>query len=301
MHGMNEFPGFPWEVEWSITWACNTHCFFCSTGRYDRSLYAADVGLVAERIIAAKPLTVTLSGGEPLVHPKIGGVIDAFLNKKLPLNLTTNGLALSRLSPIQFSGMNWIRISLHAESDDVAKRIMGQTYNVRKVISNIEALGRHNVNFSIFALLTKANSSQCEITKLVKLVKNLGAARLEIGIIKLLGWANKEMLLPKKELERSLEFLIEAASAYGVEVSIPEIDQDLHLCSARARNAAIFPDGSVRSCSFDHDEQWGNILSDSLEEIWRRRSKLDNYCDRCAPGGYQQDFSRGDIPITSIE
>jgi len=300
MHGMNEFPGFPWEVEWSITWACNTHCFFCSTGRYDRSSYAADVNLVAERIIAVRPLTVTLSGGEPLVHPEIGSVIDLFLNRRVPLNLTTNGLCLSRLSPIQCSGMNWVRISLHAESDDIAKGIMGQSYNVRKVISNIETLRQHNENFSIFTLLTKANSSCSEINKLVKLTKSLGAARLEVGIIKLLGWANKDMLLPKRDLDLPLKFLAEAAKMYGVEVSIPEIHQDLHVCSARARNAAIFPDGSVKSCSFDNDEQWGNILSDSLEKIWLRRSRLDTHCDRCAPGGYQRDFRSGDIPITPI-
>lgn len=292
---MINYPHFPWEVEWSVTWSCNVRCCFCSTGKYDRALHAKDVESIADRIIAVKPFTVTLSGGEPLVHPQIDYVVDKFLSADLMLNLTTNGLLLSRLTGSQLAQLNWTRISVHSAFESTSMKIMGSAYNAKKAKEGIGYLKKYTGKFSIFTLITPENCNETEMAAIMRFTQLVGAAKLEIGVVKLLGWANTSMLIPKERLEKLFAYISEEAQRLRIDVHLPDMKQREHYCSARKRNAAILPDGEVRSCSFDLDSRWGNLLSESLEDIWIRRKKLDNRCDRCAPGGYLNDS-----PIASI-
>lgn len=297
MLSLNRNPGFPWEVEWSLTWACNASCFFCSTGKYDRSLHADHVGIVARHIIGARPLAVTLSGGEPLVHPDAPKVLDTLLESGIPTNITTNGLALSRLNTDQLSAANWIRVSLHSVSPMVSRKIMGDSYNVEKVLSNISTLCGATQKFSLFVLISSANGNSEEMLGLVRLARDVGASKIEFGVVKLIGWAHADMLAPRSRVRDLVNLVQTEATSLGIEVVAPDVDVVKHTCVARSKNAAVFPDGSVRSCSFDRDESWGNLVSEPLLDIWRRRARLDDYCDRCSPGGYQLDSARKLIPI----
>ncbi len=292
MFSLNHTLSFPWEVEWSVTWACNAHCSFCSTGNYNRNLHSQDINIISTRIIEAQPLAITLSGGEPLVHPEIDSIINVLVSSGIPLNLTTNGLLLHRVKPENISKLNWIRISLHSCFRDTSKKIMGERYNLEKVLNNIKRIGLITKKFSIFMILTKENCNVNELNELLKISKSLGAANIEIGIIKLLGWANTSMLEPNLVINEALEHIGKYANALELNVVLPNINTKKHYCVARAKNVAIFPDGSVRSCSFDNDIAWGNISDEPLIDIWSRRPFLDEYCDRCSPGGYQTDSKR---------
>lgn len=292
MFSMNEELGFPWEVEWSITWACNVNCYFCSTGEYDRKLYSNYTDIVSKKIIEAHPLTITLSGGEPLVHPKIEKILDTLVSSNIPVNITTNGISLNKIDQKILSKLNWIRVSLHSGINKTSKVIMGNKYNLEKVIENINKLSKITNRFSLFFILTKENSTKEELCELLNLSKYLGVNNVEVGIIKLLGLANKSMLEDKNLIAEIIDYLRIEANKLGISIKLPDIYQDKHVCIARSRNISIFPDGSVRSCSFDNDVSWGNIFHESLIDIWKKHPYLNDWCDRCNPGGYQSEQKR---------
>ncbi len=225
--------------------------------------------------------------------------VQTFLSGEVPTSITTNGIALGRLSESQLSQLNWIRVSLHSASPDTSRRIMGDAYNVSKVLGNLRSLSRITQRFSLFTLITDPNGTPGELRGLIRTASDLGVRKIEFGIVKLIGWASPEMLVTKQRIKQLLDVAWTEASSCGIEVIAPDVDTGKHTCLARSRNAAVFPDGAVRSCSFDHDEPWGNILAEPLLEIWRRRAKLDDFCDRCSPGGYHSDGARKTIPILS--
>lgn len=288
MQQLNGQPSFPWEIEWSLTWACNTNCFFCSTGNYSRKDYAKNINHICSEIINSKPLMVTLSGGEPTVHPKFEEICRNFAEASIPVNLTTNGISLDKISKDVLSSLNWIRVSVHAATFLVAEAVMGVGYPLDRVLNNLKLLIEVNDRASVFYLLNDKNSAEEQLQKYLELLANIGVKKIEFGAIKMLGWATEQALLDRKILEKRIAFIHSCAARLGLTVTTPDVSNSKHKCTVRQTSAAIFPDSTVRSCSFD-DEIWGNLDLESLQDIWSKRAKLDEYCDRCRPGGYFLD------------
>jgi len=93
---------------------CNFKCDFCScANKKDSEELSFDDYLKiidnAKRC-GCKAVTIT-GGGEPLMHPRIGEIIDDLRKRKIKIGLTTNGSLISRLNKRQLDSMTWIRVS----------------------------------------------------------------------------------------------------------------------------------------------------------------------------------------------
>jgi MoaA/NifB/PqqE/SkfB family radical SAM enzyme len=122
----------------------------------------------------------------------------------------------------------------------------------------------------------------------IEFARECDIKKIDLGFVKLLGWASPEHLLPKTEVINIFEQVRLRAERAGLAVNNFDLTRSHHRCSVRQTNMAIFPDGSVSSCSFDL-EPWGNVYEQDLRTIWQTRMRLDGFCDRCARGGYLID------------
>lgn len=91
-----------WSLEVQVVDHCNLRCASCCTrSPYNPARFSnpqvveADLGRLA-RVLA--PRVLKLTGGEPLLHPDLGGVIEAARRSQIAgrLSLTTNGWLLDR-------------------------------------------------------------------------------------------------------------------------------------------------------------------------------------------------------------
>jgi len=104
----------PVHVQWMPTNACNMQCDFCSCSERNRSLEMPIdealrvIGDFAQ--LGCKAVTIT-GGGEPLMHPYITEMIEAFHEAGILVGLVTNGLLLDRLSQKVIGLLTWCRIS----------------------------------------------------------------------------------------------------------------------------------------------------------------------------------------------
>jgi MoaA/NifB/PqqE/SkfB family radical SAM enzyme len=76
-----------------ITERCNLHCAHCfvSSGDYGDHLRLADiVDRVLPRLVQARVRRVTLTGGEPFVHPDVVAICRAVVDAGLPVGVCTN-------------------------------------------------------------------------------------------------------------------------------------------------------------------------------------------------------------------
>lgn len=104
----------PIHIQLIPTNRCNFNCYFCSCrDRYrDEELdYGVFLKIMKKsKIIGCQAVTIT-GGGEPLMHPKIGQMINAIKELGMEVSLTTNGVLLSSLKKSELKNLTWCRIS----------------------------------------------------------------------------------------------------------------------------------------------------------------------------------------------
>lgn len=99
------------SIELAITYACNLKCPGC----YAEDLKHATM-LSKEQVIKFlkkyKPMHVNLTGGEPLLHPQLYGIIKE-IPKSIVISLVTNGVLLNeeKINKLKRAGLNTIQIS----------------------------------------------------------------------------------------------------------------------------------------------------------------------------------------------
>ncbi len=284
---------FPIEVEWSITWSCNVHCYFCSTGKYDTQAIEKEWEEVFKNIKKAKPIFITLSGGEPLIHPDIDKIITNILKNNIFVNLTTNGMLLNDniLNEKNIKKINWILISLHAVTQDIAQKIMGSSYCVNTVIQNIKNIRKVNKNVSLFVLFTRENLINRELKKIIKFAEILNINKIEFSTLKLLGNAHQKSLPLKEEIKKAINYIDSITEKSNVKIILPDIDALVHRCDSMTTSISILPNGGVHDCSFENLVSIGNVRNRGLDEIWKLKQEYINFtCNKCKIGGYSSDY-----------
>jgi organic radical activating enzyme len=120
----------PIHIQWTPTNACNLNCRFCSCSARDKSL-DMEWPLAAKVIrnfadLGCKAATIT-GGGEPLLHPQISNMVDAFCDCGIKVGLVTNGLLLWQRRLL--TKATWCRIS-HSDAREFNEEYQRDLQNV---------------------------------------------------------------------------------------------------------------------------------------------------------------------------
>src|SRR5207244_2542090 len=105
---------------------CNLSCTYCN--EYDDFSKPVPTETVVARINSLADLgtvIVTLSGGEPLLHPELDDIIRAMRRRGLIAGMITNGYLLTpeRVKRLNRAGLDWMQISIdNVMPDDVSKK-----------------------------------------------------------------------------------------------------------------------------------------------------------------------------------
>lgn len=72
---------------------CNLHCSYCDTRYSCTGDHHGDMTVqeVVDRVIELKLKKVTITGGEPLIHPDVDKLITALVKENFQINIETNG------------------------------------------------------------------------------------------------------------------------------------------------------------------------------------------------------------------
>jgi MoaA/NifB/PqqE/SkfB family radical SAM enzyme len=139
------------KVEWNLGKRCNYDCSYCPSSIHDS--YSPHTPIdVLERAVdrlceLEKPLRISLTGGEPAVHPDIEDLFDYFKRKDIFwVNLTTNGTRSAQWYLENEMFYNHLVFSLHFEQD--WKRVLhtiNQFYDSTEIdfFVNIMAIHTH--------------------------------------------------------------------------------------------------------------------------------------------------------------
>jgi len=161
----------PLLVQLVVTRRCNLACGYCH--EYDDKSPPVDVDLLEKRIDRAAALgtvVVTLTGGEPLLHPKLDSLVARVANHGMVCTLISNAYAMTRewVRRLNEAGLSFLQVSVdNIEPNEYSQK---SWTNVRKKLELLKESAKFGVNVN--AVL---GSSTIEQTReVVESVRRIG-------------------------------------------------------------------------------------------------------------------------------
>jgi len=173
-----------------LTEGCNLRCRHCwlePPHQSEKRQYPAlDPDLFRHILRQARPLglsSVKLTGGEPLMHPQIGEILEILRNEKLRFTVETNGvLCMPELAQdLLRSGLYHISVSLDGADADTHEWVRGVKGCFVSAIGGIKNLVAAGIRPQVIMTLMRRNVGQIET--LVSLAESLGCSSVKFNIV----------------------------------------------------------------------------------------------------------------------
>ncbi len=274
------------QVEFAVTYWCNAYCDHCSATTMHRSgpseMDLPLVERVMEEAIGLGALSINITGGEALQHPKILDIIKAAQPKRVVVSLASNGLLLTQ-SMAQKIAESGVRIaSLALDSADPAvhderKKIKGCFDALMKAT---KACQDNGIEVFLCTILTPVNMANGDAWKMVELAERMGCM-LTVNIANAVGsWmGNKEVLLSEPQV-----------AMFHDMVKHPRVRWDggsnylKSGCPAGIEKIYVSSFGEVTPCPRIH-LSYGNVKDESLTSIWHRMVRPEGEWGKVYRGG----------------
>ena len=203
MPGLHLLPPVPRYLTVYVNWACNLTCRECwmygdssSESTWLEEVKRDQISvemwnaildeLAANTTPNEAPPTVSIMGGEPLMHPKIVDLVRE-AKQRLPdgwLDLDTNGTLLPRVvDGLVDAGLDAVYVSLDGPTPEINNPIRGRK-SYERAIAGIAALqkasGNGSPRIAINFVLTGMNYRS--LPEMVRLTERLGLPQLTVGL-----------------------------------------------------------------------------------------------------------------------
>jgi SynChlorMet cassette radical SAM/SPASM protein ScmF len=173
-----------------LTEGCNLRCRHCwiepPHQSENKQFPSLDPDLFRSILKQARPLglaSVKLTGGEPLMHPRIGEILEILRDEKLRFIVETNGvLCTPELArDLVRSGINHISVSLDGAVADTHEWVRGVKGCFEAAIGGIRNLVAAGIRPQVIMTLMRRNVEQIEA--LVRLAESFGASSVKFNIV----------------------------------------------------------------------------------------------------------------------
>ena len=230
---------------------CNLSCTYCN--EFDSSSKPVSTEEMLRRVdllAALGTATVTISGGEPLLHPELDQIIKRIRSHGMLAGLITNGylLTLKRIELLNDAGLDHLQISIdNVKPDEVSKK------SLRVLQGKIRLLAEHaqfevNVN-SVVGSAIRTPEDAVVITQLalgLGLNTTMGLIHNHSGLIEPLNVKQRTVF---EQIERLKKPFHTAALYNRFHKNLARgLPNDWH-CRAGSRYLYICEDGLVHYCS----------------------------------------------------
>jgi MoaA/NifB/PqqE/SkfB family radical SAM enzyme len=228
---------------------CNLACTYCN--EFDNFSKPVATELMLRRVDKLAELgtsVVTISGGEPMLHPELDAIIHRMRQRRIVSGLITNGYLLTaeRIQRLNRAGLEWLQISIdNVNPDEVSKK------SLKVLDRKLELLAEH-ADFHININSVVGGGVKHPQDALV-----IGRRALELGFSSTVGIIHDGdgQLQPLAEEERRVYHemkQLEKRSFTRVNAFQDNIAQgrpNQWRCRAGARYLYICEDGLVHYCS----------------------------------------------------
>jgi len=291
-----------------LTEGCNLACRHCWLGpRFDPAgnrYPTLPVATFETAIREARPLGlsgVKLTGGEPLLHPRIVELLQIVQREKLSLTIETNGLLCTPeiAAEIARSPVRFVSVSIDgadAETHEWMRGVPGSFEAACRAVRHLVAAGiRPQVIFSV----VRKNAGQLDA--MVRMVEELGASSLKFNVVQptargeQLHEAGENLTVGEQELagQTRLSLVFHYPLAFRSLRRVAS-GEGCSTCGIFGI-LGVIARGHYALCGIGEqvpDLVFGEVGKDSLEKVWNENAvlnalreglpdRLEGICGRC--------------------
>jgi MoaA/NifB/PqqE/SkfB family radical SAM enzyme len=260
---------------------CNLSCTYCNEfDDFSKPVPTEEMFRRIDRLGAMGTAIVTISGGEPLLHPELDAVISRIRHNGIMAGLITNGylLVADRIQRLNRAGLEYLQISIdNVQPDDVSKK------SLKVLDQKLQLLAEHaefhvNINSVLGSGIRNPEDALAVAHRAIALgfTSTVGILHDGNGQLQPLGPREKEifeeiMSLGKRSFTRVNQFQHNIAA--GLENN--------WRCRAGSRYLYICEDGLVHYCSQQRGYP-GILLAEYTDEQRHREFFTKKACaPRC--------------------
>lgn len=281
-----KFPHQPINVHLIPTRRCNLSCAYCN--EYDDVSTPVPLAEIERRIDRLAWLgagIVTLSGGEPLLHPRLEGIIRSIRHRGMIATLITNGYLLSRdrIRQLNRAGLDHLQISVdNVAPDEVSKKSL-------KVLDQKLRWLAEDAEFdvTINAVVGAAIRAPDDALAVAQRAKALGFS-ITVGIIhdhqgqlRPLGARERQILEAIVSLGQST---FDVASYNRFQKNLADGQPNAWHCRAGARYLYVCEDGLVHWCSQQRGRPGVPLETYEHEDLEREFHRVKECAPFCTVG-----------------
>ena len=277
---------------------CNLTCAYCN--EYDNFSKPVPLDIMVRRIELLGNLktgVVTLSGGEPLLHPELDSVIEAIRKNATLAGLITNGYLLTadRVKRLNDAGLDYLQISIdNVMPDEVSKKslkvldkklqVLAEHADFHVNINSVLGGGIHNPED---ALVVGKRAMELGFTSTVGIIHDGD------GQLRPLADREREVFLEMKKFEKK-----HFSRVNYFQENIANGKPSDWRCRAGARYLYICEDGLVHYCSQQRGFPAKPLEEYTVEDIRREYITQKSCAPMCTVSCVHQisyfDFFRGE-------
>ena len=277
---------------------CNLACAYCN--EFDDHSKPVPIETMHQRLDRLAELgtsIITISGGEPLLHPDLDRIIVRTRRRGMIAGLITNGYLLTadRVKRLNRAGLDHLQISIdNVLPDDVSKKslkvldrklqVLAEHAEFHVNINSVVGGGIHNPQD---ALVVGRRALELGFTSTVGIIHDGG------GQLQPLGDREREVFTAMRSMEKS-----SYARINYFQDNIAQGKENGWRCRAGSRYLYVCEDGLVHYCSQQRGYPAKPLMEYTLEDIRREYRTAKSCAPRCTVACVHQisyiDFWRGE-------
>jgi MoaA/NifB/PqqE/SkfB family radical SAM enzyme len=263
----------------NITGVCNLECEYCFfQPRKHEHMTMTNFRKVVEILKAQKSFFLTLSGGEPFLHPRINDILEYAHNEFEHVSVLSNGTSIRKENVdcmkeiIRKKGFFPMQVSLDSIDPDTNEKTRGMTLRVMK---NLEILRDAGISLTIAIVVSSQNIEQ--VVKTIVASKHLTRHFhiMPFKPVPFLDQGDQYLHAEPKDMQRIWKMLGDIRDTHDLKIRLPtdecylgEYSATGAPCVAGFTQIVIDPNLDVRACSRCTHAIVGNLEDESMECIW---------------------------------
>ncbi len=285
---------FPIYLEIGLSGACNQRCIFCAFDylKYKKVFFAEEsVKKLVHDAAKCGVKSILYSGeGEPLLHSKIGEIVNFTKEEGIDVAISTNGILLNRaLADKLLANLVWIRISLNAGTKNNYAFMHGtKKEDFCVIIKNIRDMmqirnkNKYKCTINIQTLLMPQNYK--EVIKIAEILSDLGVDCLVLKPYSqhcfsknIVNYKFKvtDLLRIEDKFRKNFKGRLSVVFRYN---SLEKLSQSkpYGYCLGLPFMAHISCDGNIYPCNAfigNRRFSFGNVSENSFKHIWLSKKR----------------------------
>jgi MoaA/NifB/PqqE/SkfB family radical SAM enzyme len=262
----------PLTVHLELTYKCNWRCVFCYNPRHSdlKPLEVAEWLGVLDGLRELGTLWVSLTGGEPLAHPRFFDIARGARERSLAVRIFTNGALIddSTADEIQALRPTAVEMSLHGSTPEVHDRATAQPGSFTAMFAGLERLRKRGVALVLKTPLTHINEHQTE--DIIALAEGLSIP-LRVDPTITPNDNGDRSPLAYAASQAAIQRMFERVRELG-QIPFAEREEGGLNCGLGRMTMAIDPEGNVYPCLQWRQSSLGNVRTTPLVRLWRESS-----------------------------